>query len=183
MRAHRTALREVEAKLIDGVVTLSRHWVGTKYGLGAPQTSSPGEGKINCGTFVGTLLRDVGFHVDVSKLQQQPSQLIIATFVGPERTMKFSNAPMKTFLAAVDKMGVGLYIIGLDFHVGLLIKTEHDLRFLHADYISRAVVNEPAASAEPIVTSRYRVVGKILSAENLRSWLDHRVVEVRARRR
>jgi len=33
------------------------------------------------------------------------------------------------------------------------------------------VVDEPAATAEPIVTSRYRVVGKLLTEKNVRDLL------------
>ena len=158
---------------------LSRHWLGTRWGLGAPQSRRPGAGKINCGTFVGTLLHDAGFAVDVGKLQRQPSQLIIASFVGARRTRKWSGASMDRFIAEVRAMGPGLYIIGLDFHVGLLIQTEGDLRFIHASYVTKTVVDEPAASALPITESRYRVVGKLLDRSNVRDWLERRPIRVK----
>jgi hypothetical protein len=157
---------------------LSRHWLGTSWGLGLPQSQVPGRGKINCGTFVGTILRDAGFVVDVGKLQRQPSQLIIRSFVGRERMKKWSNAPMDRFLADVRAMGPGLFIVGLDFHVGFLIQTERDLRFVHASYETRTVVDEPAASAGPITESKYRVVGKLLDRGNVRDWLEGRRIQV-----
>lgn len=161
----------VRAELISTIEDLSAFWLGTRWALGSPQTSTPQRGKINCGTFVGRVLHDAGFNVNVRKLQRQPSQLIIKSFVSGERVRKFSNKSMKTFLASVREMGPGLFIIGLDFHVGFLLQTEDDLRFIHASFETETVVNEDAASAMPIVTSGYKVVGKILSPGNIRSWL------------
>lgn len=165
--------------LVHGVV--ARRWLGTRWGLGAPQTRRPGEGKINCGTFVGTVLRDAGFVVDVERLQRQPSRLIIASFVGAGRMRTWSNASMERFLAGVDRMGPGLYIIGLDFHVGFLVHTGDDLRFVHASYVTRTVVDEPAAAARPIADSKYRVVGKLLDRGNVRDWLEGNRIRVKGR--
>lgn len=160
------------------VAELAQHWLGTRWGLGPPQTDEPGLGKINCGTFVGRVLRDAGFVVDVARLQQLPSELIIRSFVGRERTRKWSNASMPRFLADVRKMGSGLFIIGLDFHVGLLIQTDNDLRFVHASYVTGTVVDEPARIARPILDSRYRVVGKLLDAHNVRDWIEGNPIAV-----
>ena len=127
----------------------------------------------------GRVLHDAGFNVHVRKLQRQPSQLIIKSFVGGTRMRKFSNKPMKAFMASVREMGPGLFIIGLDFHVGLLLQTEDDLRFIHASFETETVVNEDAATAMPIVTSKYKVVGKILSPANIRSWLRGEAIAVK----
>lgn len=169
----------VEAEILSNVERLATMWLGTRWGLGAPQLSEPGEGKVNCGTFVGTVLRDAGFAVNVKKLQRQPSQLIIRSFVGKSRMKKFSNAPMKRFLSRVREMGPGLFIIGLDFHVGFLIQTEDALRFVHASYETETVIDEPAASAGPIVDSKYRVVGKILDRSNLSDWIENNRIKVK----
>lgn len=168
------AAAEIRAAVID----LARRWLGTRWGLGPPQAREPGPGKINCGTFVGTVLRDAGFRVDVGKLQRQPSQLIIRSFVGPPRTRRWSNASMERFLADMRRMGPGLFIVGLDFHVGLLVQTDRELRFIHASYVTRTVVDEPAAVAPPIVDSKYRVVGKLLDRANLEAWLEGRPIAV-----
>jgi hypothetical protein len=166
----------VAAEITASVAELARHWLGTRWGLGPPQTSVPGLGKVNCGTFVGRILHDAGFRVDVARLQRLPSQLIIRSFVGPERTKRWSNAPMERFLADLRKMGSGLFIIGLDFHVGLLIQTDDDLRFVHASYVTGTVVDEPARTARPIADSAYRVVGKLLDARNVHDWLEGRPI-------
>lgn len=172
-RTNPSAALEGKARdeLLSAVQELSDMWLGTRWALGAPQTKTPQVGKVNCGTFVGRVLHDVGFQVAVKKLQRQPSQLIIKSFVSDKRVRKFSNTPMKKFLASVREMGPGLFIIGLDFHVGFLLQTDTDLRFIHASYETQTVINESAASAYPIVSSGYRVIRKILSPTNLRHWL------------
>lgn len=181
-RDRQASLRdEIEQEVIDFVLEISGYWLGTRWGLGAPQTGNPHVGKINCGTFVGTVLRDAGFNVNVKKLQRQPSQLIIASFVSGDRVKKFSDRSMDGFLATVKRMGPGLFIIGLDFHVGFLVQTENDLRFIHASFETETVVDEPAATAMPITTSRYRVVGKLLTRKNIDDWLRGREIRVKGK--
>ena len=71
-----------EAHLLQRFKTISEQWMGPRWDLGVPQATQPGPGKINCGTFVGRVLNDTGFKVDVKHLQRQPAQLIIQCFVG-----------------------------------------------------------------------------------------------------
>ncbi len=172
---------QFEKHALASFAQISRYWLGTRWALGVPQTDTPLVGHINCGTFVGTVLRDMGFNIRVKKLQRQPSQLIIATFVSGKRVRKYSNASMQRFLRSVREMGPGLFIIGLDFHVGFLVQTESDLRFVHASYETENVIDEPAKYATPIVTSKYRVVGKILSKRNIRDWLSGRRIPVKGK--
>ncbi len=171
----------IESEIISSVEELFGYWLGTTWALGAPQTTTPQSGKINCGTFVGRILHDSGFVVKVKKLQRQPSQLIIKSFVGRGRIRKFSNAKMDKFLLSVREMGPGLFIIGLDFHVGFLLQTEIDLRFIHASFETGTVVNEDAATAMPITSSGYKVVGKILSPRNVRNWLSGERIKVKGK--
>ena len=171
----------IATEITGAVNDLARYWIGTRWAMGAPQTSTPGVGKINCGTFVGTVLRDVGFQVDVRKLQRQPSLWIIRTFTEEKAIQRWSDAPMERFLEDVAALGPGLFIIGLDFHVGFLLQTEDDLRFIHASYETGAVIDEPARSATPITSSRYRVVGKILHRGTVENWLEGRRIPVKGR--
>ena len=174
----RTAVRQLEATLLARIDLLHHMWLGTRWGLGMPQTRVPHEGKVNCGMFVARVLRDAGFRLNVWKFNRQTAADAIRS-VAPKRVRRyFHDAPMDKFLARVKKMGPGLFIIGLDFHIGFLRQTEDDLRFVHASYIDKKVVDEPASTAVPIVTSRYRVVGKILQPDMLAAWLARRRLKV-----
>ncbi len=121
--------------------------------------------------FVGRTLVDAGLNIRHKKLQRQPAELIIKSLVPKRLIRRFRNKPMATFLQGVQEMGPGLYIIGLDFHVGfVLVRPDLEVRFIHASYVTKTVIDEPAAQAIPIKTSKYRVVGKLFSREYLRQW-------------
>jgi hypothetical protein len=182
-RAGRLEVRAgLETRLLRRVDQLHRAWLGTRWGLGMPQTTHPGKGKVNCGLFVALVLRHMGFNLNIWKFNRQAASDAIRS-VAPRRTRKhFSNTPMKRFLKRVRAMGPGLFIIGLDFHIGFLRQTEDDLRFVHASYIDHKVVDEPAATAVPIVTSKYRVVGKILQPGMRNTWLAGRRIKVLGKR-
>ena len=173
---------ELGAALASQLEELFGHWYGTAWGLGAPQTRTPGEGKINCGMFVGRTLVDAGFVIDHVKLQRQPAELIIKTLTTKDRIKRWRNKSTDAFIQGVQEMGPGLYIIGLDFHVGyLLVREDLEVRFIHASYVTHTVVDEPAASAVPIETSKYRVVGKLFSEELLSSFRTREEIEVKGR--
>ncbi len=167
-------------ELIASLDTLADYWIGSSWGRGVPQSNTPHQGKTNCGTFVGTLLRDAGFVVNIKKLQRLPSQGIIRSFVRGKRVQEFAGSSMVTFLAGVRKMGPGLFIIGMDAHVGLLIQTDTELHYMHSSSETGKVVKELAAKAWTIESSRYRIVGKILSRQNMQDWLRGRRIKVRA---
>jgi hypothetical protein len=180
----RRAIAAARATIESNVQILWNSWLGTTWGLGPPQLAQPSmdNGKINCGTFVGRILHDAGFNVDVMKLQQQLAQDIIESFVSSRDSASFRvfrNKDVPTFISDMRNMGPGLYIIGLDFHVGLLWQTEHGLRFVHASYVTKTVVDEDAATASPIVDSKYRVVGKILTKANIKRWLTGENIAVK----
>lgn len=178
----RVALKKLEHSLLARIDQLHKGWLETRWGLGRPQTAVPQAGKVNCGMFVARVLQHAGFRLDVWKFIRQAASDAIRS-VAPKRLRRhFSNTPMKKFLARVRKMGPGLFVIGLDFHIGFLRQTDDDLRFVHASYIDKLVLDEPAATAEPIVTSRYRVVGKILQPNMLQAWLAGRRIKVLGKR-
>jgi hypothetical protein len=165
-------------EITNSVTRLALHWIGSDWGRGVPQSNEPHTGKTNCGTFVGAILRDAGFNLDIKKLQLLPSQAIIGTFVKGKRVKKFIGVEMPTFLEGVREMGPGLYIIGLDQHVGLLVQDDKELRYFHSSIETGKVASELAAEAWTIQASRYRIVGKILSPQNLRDWLGKKPIAV-----
>jgi len=176
----REGRRGLEKKLLRRIDRLLRAWLGSRWGLGMPQSTRPGVGKTNCGLFVAVVLRDAGFRLPIWKFNRQASYHAIRS-LAPRRAIRyFHRAPMKDFLAKVQRMGPGLYLIGLDFHIGFLrlYPDERGLRFIHSSYVTRRVTDEPAETAVPIVTSRYRMVGKILQPNMLRAWLARTPIKV-----
>ncbi len=147
------------------------HWKGTRWAYSGT-TETPRKGKIACGYFVSTLLRDVGFDLERVKLAQQASEKIVKTFAGEEDIKRFRNKPIKTFVKEVTAMGDGLYIVGLDTHVGMMLVENGKAQFLHsAQSLFGGVRAENPLKSKVLKKSKYRIVGKALSDEVILKWL------------
>lgn len=155
--------------LCDAIFPL---WYGTEWDYNGT-TQTPGVGTIACGYFVTTCLRDVGFNLPRVRLSQEPSERIIASFVSQPLRRRWSNAPLEQFVAEVAAMGDGLYMVGLDCHVGFLIVEDGAVDFCHVSYAPPSmVIRESALASSVLAISRYRVVGRLLPNEALvRRWL------------
>ncbi|MBK7397743.1 MAG: hypothetical protein IPJ34_15960 [Myxococcales bacterium] len=162
----RRAASTLEQALVDEVLP---RWDGTAWAFHGTSTT-PREGAIACGYFVSTTLREAGLGVERIRLAQQASERIVKTLSPKEHVQRFSDVPVEEFVAAVARRGDGLYVVGLDDHVGYLVVRGGVVFFHHASYVgARKVVRELAVEAKPLVKSRYRVVGKLFA--------DDRVVE------
>jgi hypothetical protein len=159
-------------------------WDGTPWEFSGT-SRVPGEGSIACGYFVSTTLQEAGLRVERARLAQQPSEDIIKTLAPPEAIARFSNAPIEKFVAAVASRGDGLYVVGLDIHVGFLIVRGGQVFFHHASYVGPAkVVRERASESSPLVDSKYRVIGKLFTDDSLiDAWLRGSPVGTKVRAR
>ena len=148
-------------------------WYGTKWDFyGTSQT--PKKGEIACGYFVSTILRDAKVRVQRVSLAQQASENIIKSLTTKKFIKRFSNFKLEKFVSAIDKQGKGLYVVGLDFHVGFLYHDDNDVWFLHSTYAEpKEVIKERALESAVLNASKYRVTGKI-SDDNrfILKWLN-----------
>lgn len=171
--ARRTFVDSVYRKIIP-------YWYETEwdfYGM----SEKPKEGKIACGYFVTTVLRDAGLKVERAKLAQQASEKIILSLTTEDHVKRFRNKNIEEFVKAIDNWGEGLYIVGLDFHVGFLVNDGAKTYFIHSSYIEpRKVVREIALVSKVLASSKYRVAGKI-SEDNelLAKWLSQKNIPTR----
>jgi len=141
------------------------YWYGTPWDFNGT-TQKPGEGSIACGYFITTILQDAGLPIQRVKLAQCASQQIIADVVRKNHKKIFSNATMDKFLSYIKEQGYGLYIVGLDFHVGFLYNDGNEIHFIHAKWINpKAVVKEVASVSGVLEHSAYKIVGKISDDE------------------
>jgi len=156
--ARETLVRSVSDQIVP-------YWYGTSWDFYGT-TETPRQGKIACGYFVSTVLRDTGMKVQRAKLAQQASENIILSLTTDEHTKRFSQLPIKSFVDASKKWGSGLYVVGLDVHVGFILNIDGDVFFIHSSYVEPyAVVKERAINSQVLASSRYRVLGK-LSEDN-----------------
>lgn len=145
------------------------YWYGTKWAFhGTSQV--PGQGKIACGYFVTTILRDAGCQIDRSGLAQAPSEEMIKTLTSESHIKRYSGTDIKPFVKSVKESGDGLYVVGLDTHTGFLSCDHGEVTFIHSG--GSCVVREKALKSRALKRSNYRVIGKISDDDEfLKQWL------------
>ena len=142
-------------------------WYGTGWDFNGT-TETPGQGKIACGYFVSTVLRDAGLKVQRAKMAQQASENIILSLTTDPHIKRFRNVPISDFVQAVQQWGPGLYVVGLDIHTGFILNVDGDVYFIHSSYVDPySVVKERALDSKILASSRYRVLGKLTADDAL----------------
>ena len=147
-------------------------WLGTQWDFhGTSET--PGEGKIACGYFVATVLRDAGFKVHRYRLARQPSQNILRTFLPQSELSLRVGTPYPEYASELRGMEPGIRIVGLDTHVGFIVSRPGNFRFVHSSGSEPwCVVDEEESQAAVLERSNYRVQGSLTAnPEVIRKWL------------
>lgn len=185
---------ELKAGLVAGVVSMDSikvifahhlvnkiipHWYGTPWSFGG-HTEVPNQGKIACGYFISTTLRDMGVKLNRYKLaQKSPIDEAKVISCGAE----ISNIQEETSEKAIEEIDRltkdGIYFIGFDQgHVGYLLKQKGELFLIHSNYFAPVSV-----TIETIQTSRaFKSFSKfyLVDISNndllLERWLDNVVV-------
>ncbi len=166
-------LNEAADQFLCSVVEeIAPFWYGTPWDYNG-MTEVPGTDSIACGYFVTTVLRDMGVVLNRFRLAQEPSEAMIRSLVSSDVIRRFSDVSIDSFVAVVREWGVGLYIVGLDIHVGFLICDARQVSFLHSSYQDPlCVLRENARESAILAGSRYRVLGKLTGDSNfLLFWL------------
>jgi hypothetical protein len=180
--AERAAV-EADARLLleRALPELMRCWLGTPWDFDGT-SDTPGEGGIACGYFVATVLRDAGFKLDRYRLAQQPSENILRSFLPREACRLTVGQDYEAFAAGLAVAERGIYVVGLDTHVGfVVVEEEGGFRFIHSSG-SRpwCVVDEDLDSAAVLRRSHWRMLGHLTGDEAvIRRWLSAERIAVR----
>ena len=167
-RARITLVRAIADDLLPA-------WSGTPWSMQGTATS-PGDAPIACGYFVSTILQDAGLDLNRVKFGQAAALRIQRATTPGEREVHriFSISPAK-LAERIAAMGDGLYIIGLDVHVGFVLVEGRDVWFVHSSYTGdRVVTKEPLATAKAIARSQSHgyFVSELFSTDaSVRKWL------------
>jgi hypothetical protein len=142
-------------------------------------TQEPRNGNIACGYFVTTTLLHFGFDLNRVKIAQQPASIIIRTLCLKESIKTFSNGNLKGLKAHLEKSEDGLFIIGLDNHVGYIYKNDTSIVMIHADAGNGKVCRERIVDCSPIVNSQFHMIGNLSdNSELLRKWRKKETIEM-----
>lgn len=165
-----TILTEAQRYLLENINEYFKAWYNTPWTFhGHSQT--PQKGSIACGYFITTTLRDIGFNIPRVKWAQQASEYLIKKLSTDIK--RFQKKPMRDIIDYISSTGEGLYIVGLDCHVGYIYYQDGKMSFVHANYYKPqiGVMNEPLTGHNPLNNSKYRVIGKIFEKEMVLNWI------------
>lgn len=135
-------------------------------------TQTPQKGSIACGYFVTTILQHAGFNIPRVAWAQLPSESMMKKM--QLQLKRFSNKTITEFEKYFDDKPDGLYVVGLDNHVGFVSKYKGKLQFIHSNYYqpSIGVMAEPLNGYNPLSHSKYRVLGELLDNNMVRHWIE-----------
>lgn len=161
---------EQKSNLLYNLISegLVEHWVGTPWDFNGT-TRTPNQGHIACGYFVTNTLSDLGFDIQRIKLAQVASSEMIKTLCIETKWISgFDN-----FSAYMKKQNKNaIYIVGLDFHAGFVIKKGDETYFFHSNYIqAEGVILERIEQSKALLNNQAFFIGNLTeNKELLRVW-------------
>lgn len=149
------------------------HWYNTPWDFNGT-TRTPKKGKIACGYFITNTLTDVGFQIPRIKWAQSASETFIKK-LSFDRVKRFHNQSISKVKNYLKESGNGLYLVGLDNHVGYVFVKNNSQLFIHAGYYKPdiGVVSEKIDSYNPLLNSSYRIFGKLMSDDMVLNWINN----------
>ncbi|WP_177764996.1 hypothetical protein [Flavobacterium sp. I3-2] len=148
---------------------IPEYWIGTKWNFNGT-TRIPNKGTIACGYFVTNTLSDVDFKIERVKLAQEvSSKMINQLCVNIKRFGDFSK--LKDYINNQPDQSV--FIIGLDFHTGFVLKSGNKIYFLHSNYIdNEGVIKEEIDNSIALRSTKTFMIGNLTENEELISeWI------------
>jgi hypothetical protein len=158
----RAAIRdEARRFVVDALVTqVFPAWMGMPSGAGTQATASrphePGM-YISCSYFLTAALQNAGLVLESrARFAQAPAAWIEHALLPPGGLIhRYGNLPADELEKKLVGLGDGLYVVGLDIHVGFVVVREGHAWFVHSSYTPPGtVVNEPVVSSMAIANSR-----------------------------
>lgn len=144
------------------------YWVGTSWDYNG-YTNVPRQSTIACGYFVSTSLKHIGFNWNRFELAKMYSKDMVNSVC--DSVYKFdTKQELHTYIRYRPD---NLYIIGLSGHVGLILKYQKELWFIHSDYHNRVgPIKEKIELSQALNESDVFWCGTFLTKKNLNKWLN-----------
>ena len=164
-----SVLNEVSAYFTKALLNeIIPYWYGTEWDFNG-YTDIPNEGEIACGYFVSTTLKHMGLQLNRYKMAQQASKLEVESIAIQKNKVIFFG--QEELSKHIKNLSEGLYIVGLDNHVGYLYKHKGLSYFVHSSYVTDRVMIEYTNTSEAFPSSLYYLAPITANKELLEKWL------------
>lgn len=157
------------------VSDIAPSWYGTPHDYNGA-SNKPGDGKIACGYFVSTVLNHLGFRFDRKLLGRQNSPYIIEAFSHPTLVKTTWLQDYNEFVADIKADGPGVYIVGMDRHVGFVAYDGDKLAFIHS---YKTVQSQPINERSLLSISKWRMMGKTFGFALVAQWIRGETIDFR----
>lgn len=139
---------------------IPNYWIGTPWSFGGT-TQKPQEGTIACGYFVTNVLSDFGISLNRIGLAQQASSVMIKQLCAKNSIKHFAKyTDVESYMK--NRNAKEIYIVGLDFHTGFLIRDNDSVYFLHSNYINKkGVTKELLSDSQAFQQSKSFMLGSL----------------------
>lgn len=147
-------------------------WYGTPWDFNGT-TYIPQIGEIACGYFVTTTLVHAGFNIPRYKWAQLSAENIIKKLTLNKDIKRSSNISIDSVKSIIINLGTGLFVVGLDCHVGFIYNDGSNIFFIHSNYYKPdiGVMSESIYTENPLKHSHYRVLGKLFDDNMITLWI------------
>ena len=161
------------------VQSLFPFWYGTAWDFNGI-SNVPGEGQIACGYFVSTTLKHAGCNLNRYKVAQQSSKKACEIFALGDSVHRYQPIDVEDFKTKTAHVADGLYCIGLDYHVGYLLKRDGRYFFIHSSYVGIDGVSiEPIEEAQAFYSQVYYLSAITSNKAFVKRWIEGGLMDYR----
>ncbi len=151
------------------------HWYGTEWDFNG-YSNIPNQGTIACGYFVSTTLKHMGLNLNRYKMAQQASSLEVKSIaINANNIVVSKNDNISDTLKRLKE---GVYIVGLDNHVGYLYLYNSKTYFIHSNYIDDRVMIELTDHSPAFMSETYYMINITHNTLLVKKWLKNEKITI-----
>lgn len=153
---------------------LFQQWKGTPWDFNGT-TTVPREGSIACGYFVTTLLSHMGVQLNRRQLSTCASSEMMRKLVPGRPLINLSELSYSGFCDSIRKSDPGVFIIGLDYHTGIIVVDSSSAWFIHSYYAPNVgIIKEVIELSPALQSSKTKWIMPLTYDKGfIRRWIHH----------
>ena len=150
------------------------HWYGMSWDM-AGYSIIPQDGYVGCSYFISNTLLHTGFKLNRYRIAQAYSKAIARSMQASGDLVVLEGKSRQELIQFMKKnYSEGLFIIGLDSHVGYLLYRKDEVFIIHSSYYVDAKIVIEKAKFSPALDSNIFVIGELTTnTETIKKWLNH----------